>query len=211
MNKRRNLLKGEEQQAELNKIILEFLSADPAIANPSYYCYQYNPIFHAIDNLEEKQLSSASMVMDVMQSLGLTQVIKFHNTDFRTFINNTDNQWLPFDFIWNDANGFDGIPFKELFDLLNPNSGIMVVHDMLTSEIGQKEISNIKQAQATTMFNDFEFFSILEPHKFFQTSAILIRKTSCKPKLCPNGITPEVEQDFKRFLETRANLRLDDV
>ncbi|MEH2082711.1 MAG: hypothetical protein V7K89_22830 [Nostoc sp.] len=143
--------------------------------------------------------------MDVIQSLDLTHVIKFHNSDFRTFINNLDNQWLPFDFIWNDATNSGGVQFRELFDLLKPNGGIMVIHDKLTSTTGQKEISDIKQAQATTMFNDFELFNILEPHKFWQTSATLIKRTSeCKPKLFPGVLTPEMEQDATYFLETRA-------
>lgn len=206
-DERRQILIRQHREAELNRIHLECMISDPALASPSYYCSEYRPTFHAVDKMMSKE-TTAPKVLEILERLGLLKVVKVHNSDFKSFLDKVDSQCLPFDLIWNDADGLGGVGFKELFELLNPDGGVLILHDTLTTEAGQKIVRAAKQAQATDMFEDFELFNLLEPHKMVQTSATLIRRISGhKPNIFPYSMTGEIEQEIRRFLEIRTRNR----
>jgi predicted O-methyltransferase YrrM len=197
-NERRETLISHQREASLGTINLECMLTDPPLSSPSYYCSGYKPILYAVDNMTDTG-SSAARVKDILQKLDLLHVVDIHHTDFRSFLDKVDRQWLPFDLIWNDS---ENVGFVELFDLLNPNGGVMVMHDTLTSKDGIDMVTALKQAQATYMSADFELLNLLEPHKLFQSGATIIRRISdYKPKIFPKSLTVEMEQEIRQILK----------
>lgn len=190
-------------QELLNEIHAECLAADPPLVSPAYYRSEYKPTFHVIDTMADKQ-SSAPRVLDALERLNLLHVVQFHNCGFRDFIDHLEEDWLPFDLMWNDADGGGGVGFGELFELVNPNGGMIILHDTLTNESGLKQVEAAKQLQQNNTFGEFELLNLFEPHKLVQASATIIRKTSGnESKPFAHSITPEIEKDVRKYLEIR--------
>jgi hypothetical protein len=190
-------------QESLNQVHAQCLTADPPLASPGYYRSDYRPLFHVIDTMTDQQ-SSAPRVMGALERLNLLHVVRFHDCGFREFLDHIEETWLPFDLMWNDADGGGGVGFGELFELVNPNGGMIILHDTLTSESGLKQVRAAKQLQKTNTCGEFELFNLLEPHKLIQASATIIRRTSGnESKPFAHSMTPEIEDDVRKYLEIR--------
>ena len=82
-----------------------------------------------------------------------------------------------FDMVWFDCGSLDTFQhFQQAFwPLVNSNGGLILIHSLATNFHGQMFLAELKLAQATNAFNDFEIMTLIEPHKLWQNSITCIR------------------------------------
>ena len=159
---------------------LEWLGETPGFARPARLERSYTPRLICVDNLSSPR-SSAPKAQSIIESLGLSDFVTFHHGDFWSYdLDNIPAEHLPIDLMWidlhtrvKDANSLvDGSHWNRL----NPNGGLLVIHDLLTTRGGQMLHEFFKQTQRKR--SDFEIVGLLEPDRLMQGDFVLIRRTS---------------------------------
>lgn len=150
---------------------------DPKLVE-EYYAEGYSPKILCIDN-HTLAGSTSAKVVSLMSELGLDDLVDFVDADFTTYSDQIDNSFLPLDFVWFDCGALKEyfMFFHHYWKFVNPKGGLLLMHSTLTNLEISTFIKSIKLSQATTDFNNLEMLSLLEPHKKFQNSVTLFRKT----------------------------------
>jgi hypothetical protein len=161
----------------------EWMFADPAaLLRPGYYLEERRSQLYCIDNIAVAS-SSARFVKAKLDQLDLSSFVTDHYADFWSFdIASAVGSDLPFDLIWLDVpvsvrnvmSLLNGPHWK----LLNPNGGLLLIHDMLTHEGGQMLVKEFFKADQQKRFDEFEFVGLLEPQRIVQNSFVMLRKIS---------------------------------
>lgn len=184
---------------------------------PPFYNQGYRPRLHAIDDFSLKS-SSAPEAVEVLDTLGLTSLVRLHEGDFRGLSKRFEPGDLPLDFVWFDCGGpKDYVDFiTEYWPLINENHGLLVLHftywtvqmrrggETLPAMISSPIIDEIKRQQASRgTAARFEMLSLLEPHKSRQGSVTLVRKLSpqsvCRDRDFPTEMTRLFGRDWQSF------------
>jgi predicted O-methyltransferase YrrM len=159
----------------------EWMFSDPAaLLRPGYYLEERPSRLFCVDNIESNA-SSARHVKSKLVELGLDGHVEELVGDFWSYdFSATAKDYLPFDVIWLDLpvsvrhvmSLLDGPHWK----LLNPNGGLLIIHDMLTHEGGQMLVNEFFKSDQQNRFKDFELIGLLEPQRTVQNSVVVIRK-----------------------------------
>jgi predicted O-methyltransferase YrrM len=144
-----------------------------------HYAREYSPRMLCIDN-DTHPGSTSSKVQPILSEMGLDGFIEFVDADFRDYWQRIDKSRLPFDFVWFDCGEMPEYHFffRQYWQFLNPNGGLLLMHSTLTNLHINTFIKSVKLLQATTDFANLELLSMLEPNKKRQNSVTLFRKTS---------------------------------
>lgn len=161
----------------------EWMFANPAaLLHPGYYLEERPSRLHCIDNITAES-SSARFVKSKLDALRLSPFVSDHYGDFWSFdVATAAAADVPFDVIWLDVpvsvRNVMSLLSGPHWKLLNPNGGLLIIHDMLTHEGGQMLVKEFFKADQQKRFNEFEFVGLLEPQRIVQNSFIMIRKIS---------------------------------
>lgn len=159
---------------------LEWLGETPGFARPARLEQSYTPRLICVDNLSSPR-TSAPIAQSIIESLGLSDFVTFHQEDFWSYdLDKIPAEHLPIDLMWIDLHTrlkdaqslVDGSHWKHL----NPNGGLLVIHDLLTTRGGQMLHEFFKHTQRQR--SDFEIVGLLEPDRMMQGDFVLIRRTS---------------------------------
>ena len=155
-------------------------SVDISLQNEQYLNQTFKPSkLHVIDNLIHED-STANLIIDTSKKLKLDSFLEFHNTDYIGYAENIPKSELPLDLLWVDCGSLNTYHhvMTKYFPLVNKAGGIVLIHSLLTNLHGALFLKQLKLAQATNQFNDFELISLLEPHKTRQNSLTMLRFTT---------------------------------
>jgi hypothetical protein len=164
----------------LAKRRLDWLREPPAWARPPWYAAARAPRLFCIDDASYAR-SSATRVRAKLAELDLADVVSFHDGEFWAYdLEKLPSEFVPLDLIWVDV----PVSLKSARSLLsgphwqklNPNGGLLVVHDLLTTRGGQLLADAFKSAQRER--GDFEIVGLLEPQRLAQGDFVLIRRTT---------------------------------
>ena len=159
---------------------LEWLGENPGFARPARLERRYKPRLISVDNLSSAR-TSAPKAQSIIESLGFSDFVTFHHGDFWSYdLDNIPVEHFPIDLMWIDLH----TPLKDAYNLvdgshwsrLNPNGGLLVIHDLLTTRGGQMLDEVFRQAQRKR--SDLEIVGLLEPDRLMQGDFVLIRRTS---------------------------------
>jgi len=89
---------------------------------------------------------------------------------------------------------------------LNPNGGLLVIHDLLTTRGGQMLHEFFKQTRRKR--SDFEIVGLLEPDRLMQGDFVLIRRTSAAVQTIDDIVSESGESVLE--WEARAFLKRGD-
>lgn len=164
-----------------------WLFSEPgALLRPGYYLEEREHRLVCVDS-NVATSSSAPRVRAKLAELGLTSHVDEHVGDFWSYDFRTSARHaLPFDVIWIDlpvsVRNVTSLLSGPHWRLLNPNGGLLLIHDMLSHEGGQMLVDEfIRADQRGDRFDDFETVGMLEPHRMVQNSFLMIRKRPCEP------------------------------
>ncbi len=169
-------------RAETARIVNAWLAAEPLLANPEFYLEPYCPKLHAIDN--RTHAAPVQEVLDLVARLGFSALLETHISDFRGWT--ATNRGHPLDLVWFDCgSSTEYLDFlKEYWKFINPNSGYLLLHSTLHSAPLNRVVERLKAGLRGKNGHQFEVLSLLEPHKFHQASATLVRFTgSFRPRI----------------------------
>jgi|RhiMetdeSRZDD1v2_1073273.scaffolds.fasta_scaffold247206_3 Methyltransferase domain len=174
-----------EKASVLARRRFEWLLEKPSWVRPSYYLRPYHPKLFCIDKLSSPY-SSASRVPKVIERLELSDYVKFENVDFWSFKpHSIPVAQLPIDLIWIDlpvgVREMNSLLVGDYWKCLNPDGGLLIIHDMMTTRGGQLLVNEFKRRQKESRFKDFELIGLLEPQRLMQGDFIMLRKTSGNP------------------------------
>lgn len=167
--------------SELAERRTRWMFADPAaLLDPGYYLEEPTPCLTCVDNLGTTS-SSASRVLKVLESMGLRDQVHKHRVDFWALDPASfDPSVLPFDLMWLDlpvsARQVMSLLRGRHWELLNPDGGLLIIHDMLTHEGGQMLVREFFKVEQQKRFGEFEFVGLIEPHRVVQNSFVMVRK-----------------------------------
>lgn len=159
---------------------LAWLGENPGFARPAGLERSYTPRLISVDNLSSTR-TAAPKAQSIIESLGFSDFVTFHRGDFWSYdLDNIPAENLPIDLMWIDLH----TRLKDAYNLvdgsfwsrLNPNGGLLVIHDLLTTRGGQMINELFKQTQRKR--SDFEIIGLLEPDRLMQGDFVLIRRTS---------------------------------
>lgn len=160
----------------------EAKQSDNPILVEDHFTEDYAPHILCIDNHTHPGSTSAC-VQEVLSAAGLDGFVEFVEADFTKYSDDIEESHLPFDFVWFDCGALPEyfLFFHHYWRFVNPDGGLLLMHSTLTNLEINTFIKSIKLSQATTEFDNMELLSLLEPHKKFQNSVTLFRKTvDCK-------------------------------
>ncbi len=162
----------------------EWMFANPAaLMNPAYYVEERRSKLYCVDDHVSSESSSARRVMSKLRELELATFVSHHVGNFWSF-NFTDIAagHTPFDLIWIDipvsVKNVVSLLSGGYWKLLNPNGGLLIMHDMLSNEGGQVLVQEWFKADQQKRFGEFEFVAMLEPHRVIQNSFVMLRKVT---------------------------------
>jgi hypothetical protein len=160
----------------------EWLFETPSWARPGYYLNAYEPKLFCMDDLRNSE-SSAPMVLNVIERIGLSGYVSFHDRDFwASPPQSIFPDQLAFDLIWIDLpigiRGMIELIQGDFWNCLRGDGGLLIIHDMMTTRGGQFLVDELKRQQKNTRFADFELVGFLEPQRLMQGDVVIIRKTS---------------------------------
>ena len=159
---------------------LEWLGEAPGFARPARLEQSYTPRLICVDNLSSPR-TSASKAQSIIESLGFSDFVTFHQGDFWSYdFDKIPAEHLPIDLMWVDLHSrmkdarslVDGSHWNRL----NPNGGLLIIHDLLTTRGGQ--MLHIFFSETRRKRSDFEIVGFLEPDRMMQGDFVLIRRTS---------------------------------
>lgn len=159
---------------------LEWLGETPGFARPARLERSYTPRLISVDNLSSAR-TSAPKAQSIIESLGFSDFVTFHHGDFWSYdLDDIPAEHLPIDLMWIDLH----TRLKDAYSLvdgshwnrLNPNGGLLVIHDLLTTRGGQMLNEVFRQTQRKR--SDLEIVGLLEPDRIMQGDFVLIRRTS---------------------------------
>jgi predicted O-methyltransferase YrrM len=161
--------------AEGRELDHDWLNAEPALLRPAFYREPYRPKFVAVDNLSVVG-SSAKLVQDVLDELGLRDAVTVVNADLRECRDRLPAGFAPIDLAWVDA--WECLYFFDHFwELINPAGGLVVMHYLMTYPEGEAILDYIAKVQRAKP-GQLEMLNLLEPHKMVQNSITVLRRTS---------------------------------
>lgn len=173
-----------------------------ALLHPGYYLDERQTGVVCVDN-EQSSASSVRRVEGVLDTIGLRDYVMRHTGNFWSCdFAALAQDHLPFDLIWIDV----PVSFQNAmslvrgphWELLNPNGGLLIVHDMLNHEGGQMLVREVFQAEQRERFDEFEFVSMLEPQRVIQNSFVMIRnRTGVQEVQIERQFTAPHEADFE--------------
>jgi predicted O-methyltransferase YrrM len=153
----------------------EWMDGEPALLAPEFYNAAYRPRLVAVDDLSIPE-SSSPRVGEVLRDLGLDELVTVVNADLRECAPHFPEDFTPIDFAWVDA--WECLYFFDnLWDMINPDSGLVVMHYLMTYPEGEAFLRYLS-AQQNSSPDEFEVVSLLEPHKLAQNSLTILRRTS---------------------------------
>ena len=147
--------------------------------NREYYDHSLLPArMHMIDDMRHP-LSTASKVIQIAKDLGIDKPLVVHEKNFMGYADELPKEDLPFDMVWFDCGNIENFRhFRQAFwPLVNCNGGLILMHSLATNLHGQIFLKELKLAQETNSFNEFEIMTFIEPHKLAQNSITCIRLT----------------------------------
>ena len=187
---------------------------------PPFYSQDYRPRLNALDDFSLAN-SSAPRVVEVLETLELTDVVQVREGNFRGYSKQLSAGDLPLDFVWFDCGGpKDYVDFiEEYWPLINDNHGLLVLHftywtvqmqrdgQPLPAIISSPIIDEIKRQQAAGGVSArFEMLSLVEPHKSRQGSVTLVRKLSGQSVCRNRDFSAEMVRLFGREWRTFPEL-----
>ena len=149
--------------------------------NSKYWDEIYFPQLEVVEN--EVLGKTLEEILSFLKKNSLEKYVKIINKDIYSYLDDLlKNQNKTYDFIWMDyGSGENYQKDFEMFEkLLNPN-GIIVVHSTLTNTYGQLFLSEMKLQTKVGKYLHLEMISFLEPHKLFQNSFTVFKKTTNYP------------------------------
>lgn len=138
---------------------------------------------HVVDNIAHDH-TTAHHVVSVSEALGLSDYITFHNCD--AFDPELPYNLAPepevFNMIWIDIGAGDqiGTLVDSWWGRVSPQGGVMAVHSTLTNTTMRSWLSYMQEfagVDKESKYGKFEIMSFLEPHKKYQNSVSLFRRT----------------------------------
>lgn len=183
----------EDKSSQLGNRRTEWMFANPgSLLRPGFYLEEPPAQLCCVDN-GVAESSSAKSVSPKLAQLGLTDYVSTYDDEFWSIdFTSAAAHHLPFDVIWVD------LPITVMnvlsllrgphWELLNPDGGLLVIHDMLTHEGGQMLVKEFFKADQQKRFDDFEFFGLIEPQRAVQNSFVMIRK-----------LTKHVDQRYEKY------------
>lgn len=184
-----------EQEQLYDDSVVRGVEKDPArqeVLLEEYFNEQRDnnvaPMLYGIDNFSE-QGNHLDNLEKCIELSGFKKFFKLHQVNYQDF--NTSLIETEIDFVWLDCG--HQLDYPELINLfwplLNPDGGMMAIHytyvDIEYSDQGKQEklmiagaVANAikKQQLRSGMMSQFEFITLLEPHKYRQGSVSLIRR-----------------------------------
>ena len=162
--------------AELDE---DWLHADPPLLDPAFYLRPYDPRLVAVDNLSIAG-SSAAQVCQLLDELGLADLVTVVNADLRDSIGLLPPGFTPIDFAWVDA--WECLYFFDHFwELIDPAGGVVVMHYLMTYPEGEAILDYFRKVQRANP-GELEVISLLELHKLTQNSLTMLRRTAAGPR-----------------------------
>ena len=149
------------------------------IERPEFFAVPHAPRMTCID-LYGHPRGTAALAFAAAETLGLSRYLETHIVDFRGYAKALDDALKPFDLVFLDCGGYENLHafLQEYWPQVNPNGGLVLVHSLLTNVEGIMILKELKLRQATQNFMDYELVSILEPHKSWQNSVTILRRTT---------------------------------
>jgi hypothetical protein len=112
---------------------------------------------------------------------------------------------LPIDFAWNDHRDYRPF-FSAFWPALNPSGGVMVFHNTVAVRDSWDAIEWMRTERAAA--RDLEVLTVPEPHKVYQSSCSILRRTSTyQPPFLGKERRAQVLQDIRRFMSQHAMTR----
>ena len=136
----------------------------------------YSPSFNIVEDFSHDD--TPKNLEQILLQRDNDKYCNFIRTDLFDYIDKYKAQ--RYDFVWLDYG--DGPTFMEVFNFFFQNlneNGIIVFHSTESNLWGRYFTSQVKLLQQTR--NDIEMITVLEPHKHFQNSFSIFRKTSNNP------------------------------
>jgi predicted O-methyltransferase YrrM len=152
-----------------------WLHANPPLLTPEFYIEPYEPRLVALDNLSIAD-SSAAGVWEVLEQLGLTDLVTVVNADLRGAVEVLPDGFTPIDLAWVDA--WECLYFFDRFwDLVEPDGGVVIMHYLMTYPEGEAILEYFRQFERANP-GELEIVNLLEPHKLIQNSLTMLRRTA---------------------------------
>ena len=173
------LLKGLADCDASIEIERRSVGTEGSLLDKAYYDDSLLPArMHMIDNFLHSY-TTASKVNQTAGDLGIDKPLVVHEKDFIGYADKLPKEDLPFDMVWFDCGNIEYFQhFRQAFwPLVNRNGGLILIHSLATNFHGQMFLAELKLAQATNAFNEFEIMTLIEPHKLRQNSITCIRLT----------------------------------
>jgi predicted O-methyltransferase YrrM len=150
-----------------------------SLDRPEFFAVPHSPRMTCID-LNCHPSGTAGLAFAAAAELGVARYMEAYKVDFRGFAAALDASVKPFDLVFLDCGGYDNLSafFDEYWPHVSPDGGLVLVHSTLTNIEGLAFLKDLKLRQATRDFLDYELLSLLEPHKFFQNSVTILRRTA---------------------------------
>jgi predicted O-methyltransferase YrrM len=181
----------------------DWMHGAPALLAPEFYDSTYRPRLVAVDDWSIPE-SSSPRVLDVLRKLGLADLVTVVNADLRECDRHFPADFTPIDFAWVDA--WECLYFFDHFwDLINPDSGLVAMHYLMTSPEGDAFLRYLS-AQQEMRPGEFEVVNLLEPHKLSQNSVTILRRTSA---VVPRTYAkPGARMDYGERLRAQAEAQV---
>ena len=186
---------------------LEWLGEPPGFARPARLERNYTPRLICVDNLSSPR-TSAPKAQSIIESLGFSDFVTFHQGDFWSYdLFKIPAAHLPIDLMWIDLHtrlkDAQSLVDGPHWNHLNPNGGLLVIHDLLTTRGGQMLHEFFQHTQRQR--SDFEIVGLLEPDRMMQGDFVLIRRISAAVQPVDDIVSGSVESVLE--CEARAFLK----
>lgn len=160
-----------------------FLDKEAPLYDPEYYLKPYSPQLICFEKLP-KSHEYTQNILKVVDDLNLGYLLTLIEGDACTQSEKIPSSFLPLDFVWNDDDSYYHF-FKTYWGLLNNVNAHLLIHSTEgTGSLNLLEMEKIRQnLKNEENESNYEFMSILEPHKLHQRSFTIIRKKGNKEQI----------------------------
>ena len=163
--------------------------------DPDFYVKSRTPHLYSFEGLSD-QHSYVRTMLELLKGLSLADMFSQINGT-RFMADRLPDEAIPIDLAWNDAKEYEEF-FAEVWPLLNPNGGLMILHNTISVKRFSDAVDSIRASRRKE--NDLEMVTLIEPHKLCQNSCTIFRrKPSEKPAFLEDRGS-EVKANLQRFM-----------
>lgn len=162
---------------------------------PSFYLKPYAPKLYCFDSGDH---AYRSRVTKAVRNLELTEFL-IYMPERKFSVEALPAEAFPIDLAWNDDGDY-GDFFNLFWPKLNPKGGLMIFHNTAAVEQMWQAIKYLKEGRSFS--GDLEILTLTEPHKLWQNSCTILRRTTDYKPTFLTSSREQVMADLMQFMES---------